>query len=149
MLSLNEKLRAKLQEIPAQKRFLITSHDAFNYFARRYLATAEEIKGDLWQGRVAAPEGLAPDGQLSAADIQYIVDRIKQHRIEVVFPESNVNADALKKIVQCSKSLGISVRLSEAVLFADAMGPPGSEADSYFKMMEWDIDTLFGAWKER
>ena len=74
----------------------MTSHDAFNYFARAYLADPEEVE---WQKRFEAPEGLAPDGQLSVADIQRIIDHICMYRIAVLFPESNVSRDSLRKII--------------------------------------------------
>ncbi len=61
---LHEKMRVAderafqmLQAIPQEKRYLVTSHDAFNYFTRHYLAVPGELN---WQTRCEAPEGLAP-----------------------------------------------------------------------------------------
>jgi manganese/zinc/iron transport system substrate-binding protein len=148
MKAAHEKILQSLQETPPQKRFLVTSHDAFNYFAKAYLAEKNEKKNGEWKKRFAAPEGLAPDGQLSGADIQEIVDHLILYRIPVVFPETNVSRDSLKKIVNACKQQGLSVRISALALYGDAMGPPGSNAQSYLEMLQYDSDVLLEEWKK-
>jgi manganese/zinc/iron transport system substrate-binding protein len=133
MEMLHENIYALLQKIPAEKRYLVTSHDAFNYFAKRYLR--EEGEEDA-KKRFIAPEGLAPDGQLRTADIQRTIDHLSLYQIGVVFPESNVSRDSLKKIVSVCAQKGLDVRIAPDELYADAMGAEGSSADNYFKMME-------------
>src|SRR3990167_3637979 len=96
MLQMDEAhlaLIEKMRKIPSEKRYLVTSHDAFHYFARCYLANPGEKS---WEDRFAAPEGLAPDGQLSPVDIQGIIDYLRAHKISVVFPESNVSRDSIR-----------------------------------------------------
>jgi manganese/zinc/iron transport system substrate-binding protein len=144
MRDVHQSLRAQLQEVPASKRFLVTSHDAFNYFARSYLAEERETS---WKERVAAPEGLAPDGQLSSADIQKIIKHLMSHQIGVVFPESNVSRDSLRKIVSACQEKGLLVKVSDHVLYGDAMGPVGSDADTYLKMMKHNGAVLRGDWQ--
>lgn len=123
--SLRERMEKTHQEIlhmvhriPASRRYFVTSHDAFQYFTRSYLADKGEID---WTKRFAAPEGLAPDGQLSPVDIQRMIDYIKQNRIAIVFTESNVNRDSLEKIADASRELGCRVQICEEPLFADAI----------------------------
>lgn len=144
---MHERIYVNLQKIPKEKRFLITSHDAFNYFARTYLASPEETTREEWQKRFAAPEGLAPDGQLSTSDIQKIIDHLIHYRIGVVFPESNLSKGSLKKIVYACREKGVQVKVSEEILYGDAMGSPGSNADSYFKMMEHNATALAKEWQ--
>jgi manganese/zinc/iron transport system substrate-binding protein len=144
MMHEHRTIYADLQQVPQEKRFLVTSHDAFHYFTRAYLAAPDEKE---WQQRCAAPEGLSPDGQLSAADIQKIVDHLVKYQIHVVFPESNVSRDSLKKIVHACAQKGLKVVISQEALYADAMGPQGSDADTYLKMMRHDADVLIGDWK--
>ncbi len=143
MLSAHEKIRATLAAIPSEKRFLVTSHDAFHYFTRSYLA--EEGDED-WQQRCAAPEGLSPDGQLSVTDIQRIIDHLCLYQVGVVFPESNLSRDSLRKIVSSCREKGLDVKISNQVLYGDAMGPPGSGADSYLKMIEHNAAVLLRDW---
>lgn len=146
MLLKHKQIYQDLQNIPQQKRYLVTSHDAFNYFTRAYLATPDEKTQAAWQKRVAAPEGLAPEGQLSAADIQQIIDHLIKYQIQVVFPESNVSRDSLKKIVHACAQKGLSVKISSDVLYGDAMGSVNSGADSYLKMLQHDADAMINAW---
>jgi manganese/zinc/iron transport system substrate-binding protein len=130
------KVRRLMQSIPEDNRYLVTSHDAFNYFTRAYLATDEELINGGWQNRFAAPEGLAPESQLSATDIQQIIEHLDKYRIHVVFPESNVSKDSIRKIVQASKEKNLNVQMADTYLYADAMGRPGSDGDTYIKMIE-------------
>lgn len=124
-----------LQAIPEHKRYLVTSHDAFNYFARTYLATEQEKISGAWQDRFAAPEGLSPVSQLSTADIQIIIDHLKRFKINVLFPESNVSKASIRKILSAGEEHGLNLHIASDALYADAMGPPGSEGDTYLKMV--------------
>ena len=147
MWNAHKTILDKLSVISPEKKFLVTSHDAFNYFARTYLAPAEEVEKGEWKERFKAPEGLAPEGQLSVSDIQKIIRHVQEHHIQVVFPESNVSRDSLKKIVQVCAQKEMGIKLCTSVLYGDAMGPTGSDADSYLKMMEHNAEVLFHAWK--
>ena len=64
------------------------------------------------------------------------------HKVSVVFPETNVNLDSLKKIMQVAKEEGLTVRLAEEPLYGDAMGEAGSSGDSYLKMMTHNVRTI-------
>jgi manganese/zinc/iron transport system substrate-binding protein len=142
MLHAHEEIKIMMMEISPEKRYLVTSHDAFNYFTRSYLATPEEIAFNSWQKRFAAPEGLAPESQLSVTDIQLIIDHLGKHHIQVLFPESNVSRDSIKKIVQAGKEKGLDLTIANASLYADAMGKQGSEGDSYLKMIAYNAKTI-------
>jgi manganese/zinc/iron transport system substrate-binding protein len=138
----HQSILAQMHEIPQEKRFLVSSHDAFNYFARAYLAEpSESVEG--WRSRFAAPEGLAPDGQLSVADIQKLIAHVVDHKIGVVFTESNVSRDALKKIAHGCKAKGHPVTLSPHSLYADSMG-----SSTYLEMIAHNAKILEETWKE-
>lgn len=139
MLHSHQLISEKLSAIPDDKRFLVTSHDAFHYFSRRYLGP------DI--SRCTAPEGLAPDGQLSSRDIQRIVDYLTDRNVGVVFSESNVSHDSLRKIISVCLHKGLKVRLSDQILYADALGAPGSGAASYLAMMEHNAEVLVHEWQ--
>lgn len=141
MTEAHQKVKDELQTIPSAKRYLVTSHDAFNYFTRAYLAETGESEKE-WAQRFAAPEGLAPESQISTTDIQAIVSHLEQYRIHVLFPESNVNRDSIKKIVESAKQKGLNVRISDTPLFADAMGKPGSDGDTYIKMIQHNVTVI-------
>lgn len=142
MQEAHKAIRIEMLEIPQQQRYLVTSHDAFNYFTRAYLAEESEIGENTWQKRFAAPEGLAPESQLSTAEIQYIIDYMHQHHIHMLFPESNVSKDSIRKIVDAGKEKGLNLKLAADFLYADAMGKPGSDGDTYLKMIKHNADTI-------
>lgn len=142
LTEVHNNIKLKLHQIPKDKRYLVTSHDAFNYFARAYLAEPEELKDNTWEIRFQAPEGLAPDSQLSSKDIQHILDHLAQYKINVIFPESNVSQDSIQKIINAGTKKGLSVRIATDPLYGDAMGPPGSPGETYPKMIEHNAEVI-------
>jgi len=135
LLQTDQAIREVLQEVPDEKRYLVTSHDAFNYFARAYLATEEERQNGNWQSRFEAPEGLAPESQLSVADIQAIIRHLERFNIHVLFPESNVSQDSIRKVVSAGNEQGLDLRIADLPLYGDAMGEKGIEAGTYQGML--------------
>ena len=106
-------------------------------FTKAYLAPKDEQFQGKWRSRCQAPEGLAPEGQLSAADIRHTVQHLKAFTINVIFPESNVNADALKKIQDVCHEEGFEVELVLEALYGDAMGD-----GSYEDMIHHNVQTI-------
>lgn len=141
MMKAHEDVKKELQAIPSSKRYFVTSHDAFSYFTRVYLADENE-EVSKWQERFVAPEGLAPESQISVTDIQAIIKHLKLYNIRVLFPESNVNRDSIRKIVQAAKEMGVDVKICDCYLYADAMGKPGTDGDSYIKMLKHNAKTI-------
>ncbi len=129
------ELRARLGAVPEEKRYLVTTHDAFHYFARRYL-------GEDWEERVVAPEGLAPEGQLSLADIQNVIEYLAVRGVEVLFPESNLSRDAIRKIVDVGRKRDLKVRIAREPLYTDAMGERGSAGETYAGMMRYNGEAI-------
>jgi len=135
MLSEHSLLQKAMRLVPDEKRYLVTSHDAFHYFARAYLA-----QGEGWEARCVAPEGLAPEGQLSSQDINRVAQHLTQYEIGVVFPESNMSQDALKKVISCCSH---KVRCSDKPLYGDAIGP-----GDYLDMIRHNVETLKDEWSQ-
>lgn len=135
----SRRMSEKMKQVPQEKRFLITSHDAFNYFTKKYLAEPGE---EEWQRRTLAPEGLVPEGQLSVLDLQRVCDFLCSHQLAVVFSESNMSQNALKKVIAICSEQGLEVKLADAPLYGDAMAERGEESGAYFRMVEHNIDTL-------
>lgn len=142
MLKEHRQMQELFQKIPEENRYLITSHDAFNYFARVYLASADERQSGDWQKRVAAPEGLAPESQLSTTDIRLILNIIKKHHISVIFPESNVSQASIRKLMDAGNEEGLKLIIANEPLYADAMGSAGSSGDTYLKMLQHNGEVI-------
>lgn len=142
LTTVHEDVKNTLHRIPKEKRYLVTSHDAFNYFSKAYLAEENELSDGSWPIRFEAPEGLAPDSQLSSSNIQHILDHLAKYQIQVIFPESNVSQDSIRKIVDAGRKKGLTVLISEDPLYGDAMGPVGSPGETYPKMLQHNAEVI-------
>jgi manganese/zinc/iron transport system substrate-binding protein len=131
-----------MRQIPDENRFLVTSHDAFSYFAKAYLAGDNEKERHEWNKRFISPEGLSPESQLSLADIRLIIDHLIRYHIEVIFSESNVSKDSVNKIVNAGREKGLKIEIPSVTLYADAMGYKGSNADTYLKMIQHNAQAI-------
>lgn len=121
LLDVHFQIEKKLSQIPDEQRYLVTSHDAFRYFVRAYFATDEERSEETWYRRLASPQGLAPEGQISSADIAAIVDFVHEHQVHVVFPESNLSKKALHKVVDVAFQKEVDLTVTDDVLYGDVM----------------------------
>ena len=139
---IDQEILEIIQKIPAQNRYLVTSHDAFSYFAKAYLVDKNR-QDDHWQERFYAPEGLSPESQLSTLDIQRTLDFIQLHNIHVIFPESNVNKDSLRKIVEVGNEKKFNLKMSQDPLYGDAMEKTPCGTGTYKAMMHYNANTLY------
>lgn len=145
LLLADAKAREQLSSLPKEKRYLVTSHNAFRYFTRRYLAPDDEVEAGTWEVRCNAPEGLAPEAELSCMDILRLVDHIHTFSVTTLFPESNVSHASLEKIQNASLKKGREVHFSTAHLYGDGMG----DAPSYLSMMRHNVRVIAEELKAR
>lgn len=125
----------RLQSIDLSKRYLVTSHASFNYFTKHYLSQESED----WRSRCISVEGLAPESQINLKDLIEITYKVQKLKIDVLFAESNVNHDSLKKIVYAARKNGSSVHICDKDLYGDAM----SEASSYLDMINHNVSVIY------
>jgi ABC-type Zn uptake system ZnuABC Zn-binding protein ZnuA len=112
--------------VPVDQRKLITTHDSFGYFARRYDI---EVVGALIPS-------LSTQAQPSAKDVQALVEQIRAEDVNAIFPESSLNP-RLERAV--AREAGAEVG---GALWADALGPEGSDGATYVDAMAADVATL-------
>ena len=134
MKILHQWVLEKVTELPAEKRILITSHDAFNYFGRAY------------GFQVVGLQGVSTADEAGLADMAKMVDFIKQKNIKSVFIESSVPHNTIERI---SKDSGARIG---GELFSDAMGTPGQmengyDLGTYEGMIKHNINTVVNALK--
>lgn len=122
--ALDAEVKAAFAAIPAERRKVVTSHDAFGYFGAAY--GVEFI----------APTGMSTDAEASAADVAGIIDQIKAEHITAVFVENITNT---KLIDQIAAETGATVG---GELFSDALSGPDGPAPTYLKMFEWNTGQL-------
>lgn len=148
---LNEWILEQIHSIPEERRYLVTSHDAFSYFVRQYFASLEEQADGSWKKRLCAPEGLAPEGQLGISDIERVLQFCEKYQIQVLFPEDNVNQSPLRKVVDTAQHRGLNVHLSSQPLFGDTMGEELTcgVGHAYAHMMRHNAQVLLSELKEK
>lgn len=127
---LDKEVRDAVAKIPPDKRRIITSHDAFAYFAHEYGI------GFL------APEGISTDAEASAADVAKLIQQIRQQRASALFVE---NISDHRLIEQIGRETGLKV---SGVLFSDALSTKQGPAASYIEMMRHNMRTILGAINE-
>jgi len=139
MIAKDHDLLHQMQNLASTQRFVVTSHDGYRYFIKRYVADPGE---DDWEKRFIAPQGLAPDGQVGILDIKEVIDFLYKNNIHVVFPEANVSRDVLKKIVSICLEKGWQVTIADSPFFGDTMGDGEIRAGSYLDMIEHNVETF-------
>jgi len=117
--------------VPAERRKLITNHDTFGYFAKRY---GFEVVGTVF-------EGVSTEQEPSAQQIAELVERIREENVPAVFTENTVNARLAEQIAD---EAGVNV---VTTLYTDALGEPGSDADTYITMVRYDAEQIVNALK--
>ncbi|MEM8529169.1 MAG: zinc ABC transporter substrate-binding protein [Bacteroidota bacterium] len=127
---LDKYIQKRIQEIPEPKRVLITSHDAFQYYGKKYGIRLESVLG------------VSTEGDAQTSDILRLNKTIKDSQIPAVFIESTVNPKLLEQIATDNKvSIG-------GQLFADSIGDEDSNAPTYYDMMKYNTDTIVEALKQ-
>lgn len=113
-------------------KYLVTAHDAFGYYTR--LAGLKSI----------GLQGLSTETEVSAHDIQAIVDTIVEKQIPAIFVESSVSEDAVQAVQAAARARGWDVVLG-GELYSDALGPAGTEGSTYLGMLQHNTITIFQA----
>ena len=130
--SLDRWIRRQINTIPPQKRVLITAHDAFSYFGRRY---GVEVKG---------LQGISTLSEFGLRDVSDLVNFIVGHGIPAVFVETSVSDKSLKAVMAGVKERGGQVRIG-GNLYSDAMGKAGTPDGTYIGMVKHNVRTIVEA----
>ncbi|TVQ49749.1 MAG: metal ABC transporter substrate-binding protein [Gloeocapsa sp. DLM2.Bin57] len=126
---LHEWIKAQIATIPEEQRFLITTHDAFGYYAQAYDIP---VAGTLI--------GISTEEQPSAQTLQNLVTEIKTLGVKAIFAETTINPSLIATVASEA-----GVKLAPGKLYSDSLGIPGSEADTYIKMLKTNTLTIVEA----
>lgn len=118
----------RVEQLAPQKRKVVTSHDAYNYFARAY---GFEVRG---------LQGISTVDKPGLQNIRKAVKYIRENGISVIFAETSVPRDAVEKVAQEA-----GCRIYEHELYSDALGKPGSQAASFLGMFSFNLETILTA----
>jgi manganese/zinc/iron transport system substrate-binding protein len=124
----------KVSELPPERRILVTSHDAYNYFGRAY------------GFQVVGLQGISTVTEAGLADVTKLVDFIKANQVKAIFVESSVPPTAIQRISRDAR-----VKIG-GELFSDALGTPGQiengyDLGTYEGMVRHNITTIVEALK--
>jgi zinc/manganese transport system substrate-binding protein len=122
--ALEKRTQTRIAAVPVERRRVITSHDAFGYFARAYKVSFYPL------------QGLSTGSEASAADVVRILNEIKKNKVTAIFAENISDPRVLERI---AKDTGAKIG---GTLFADALSAPGTDADTYLKMFEHNVSTI-------
>lgn len=121
--SLDQYCEQVLKSVPRQARVLITAHDAFNYFGKRY---GYEVLGI---------QGLSTESEAGVQDIEKLVQVIVERKIQAVFVESTVSPRNIQALIEGAKAQGHQVTIG-GELFSDAMGRSDTYEGTYLGMID-------------
>ena len=130
--TLHDDLQNLAAQIPAQRRVLVTTHDAFGYLGRAY---GFEVRG---------LQGLNTETEVGVADVRELAAFIIEHRIPAMFVETSTPSQGIKAVQAAVRAKGFEVEIGGG-LFADAMGTPGTPEGTYIGLMRHNIDTIVKA----
>ncbi|BAU66892.1 periplasmic solute binding protein [Stanieria sp. NIES-3757] len=126
---LNRWINQQIATIPEEQRKLVTTHDAFQYYAHAY---GLDITGTLI--------GISTEEQPSAQTVKNLADSIKQTKITTIFAETTINPKLIQTVAEEA-----GVQLAPQQLYSDSIGAPGSEGDTYLKMLVTNTKTIVEA----
>lgn len=129
---LDEEVKQMVQRVPSEKRVIITAHDAFGYFGRAYQF---EVKG---------LQGTSTATQTGTQGVQELAKIIGSRKIPVIFGETSVPDEGITAVLQAvgKQFPGVKVKLSDARLYSDALGDPGTEGGTYIGMVRHNVRTI-------
>lgn len=134
LLELDGWVAERLAELPEDRRVMITAHDAFGYFGRRY---GIEVVG---------LQGISTLSEAGLQDVERVVNLVVERRIPAIFVESSVPRRSIEAVRAAVRDQGHEVEVG-GTLFSDSMGAAGSPEGTYPGMVRHNVNTLVEALK--
>jgi ABC-type Zn uptake system ZnuABC Zn-binding protein ZnuA len=124
--ALDRGIAACMNRVPKAQRKLVTDHDAFGYFARRY---GIDVVGAVIPSQTT-------QAQSSARDVARLTALIRREHVKAVFPESSINAKLAQAIARQTGAV------SSLELYGDTLGPKDSSGATYLTMERANADAM-------
>ena len=121
--------RTTLSLVPAERRVLVTAHDAFSYFGRAY------------DFEVLGIQGISTDSEAGLNRISTLVDTLVTRNLPSVFVETSVSDRNMRALVEGAAAQGHTVSIGGS-LFSDAMGPDGTYEGTWLGMIDHNVTTI-------
>lgn len=125
--ALDREVRETIAKLPAERRKVISTHDAFGYFAKAYGIA------------FIAPQGVSTEAEATARDVARIITQIRKEKIPAVFLENVSDPRLMRRI---SEESGAKLG---GTLFSDALTDEKGAAPTYIDMIRYNIKALTSA----
>lgn len=122
--AIEQKLKRAIDEVPPDKRYIVTCEGAFSYLARDY--GLKEVY--IW--------AVNAEQQATPRQVEKVINTVKANQIPAVFCESTINNQAQ---LQVAKETGAKFA---GVFYVDSLSPPDGQAPTYLKLLEYNVNTL-------
>ena len=129
LADLHARLRTRIETIPADRRVLVTAHDAFRYFGRAY---GIEVVG---------VQGTSTESEAGLGDINRLVELVVTRGIPAVFVETSVSDRDLAALREGARARGHEVAIGGR-LFSDSLGGPGSGGETLEEALAANVEAI-------
>jgi ABC-type metal ion transport system, periplasmic component/surface adhesin len=129
LIKLDIWIQEQIATIPPKNRKLVTTHDAFQYYAHGYKL---EVIGTLI--------GISTEEQPSAKTVKTLANSIQIAGVPAIFAETTINPQLITMVAEES-----GVKLAPEQLYSDSVGAPGSAGETYIKMLVKNTQTIVEA----
>jgi len=126
---LDDAIRGRIATIPAERRVLVTAHDAFRYFGAAY---GIEVVG---------VQGASTTSEAGLGDINRLVDLVVSRGLPAVFVETSVADRNVAALIEGATARGHAVGLGGR-LYSDSLGPPGSDGETLEAALTTNVETI-------
>lgn len=136
LAGLDAEVRGKIGALPADRRVMVTGHDAFRYFGAAY---GLEVHG---------LQGVSTAAETTTRDVQELATFLGEKKVPAVFGETSVPPKGLQAVLNAVREkYGFEVRLvgGDDALYSDALGEPGTPAETYVGMVRHNVGVIVGA----
>lgn len=127
---LHDEITAAFAPIPEDQRVIITSHDAFNYYARAY---GVEVHGVV---------GISTDAQPTGQRVEALRTLVRDRGVKALFIETSTSPTLNNIVKKVADESGIAIG---GTLYSDSLGAPGTPGDTYLGMLRHNTDVIVRA----
>lgn len=132
LTALDAEVRERIAAIPPAQRLLVTSHDAFAYFGRRYGI------------EVAAIQGISTAAEATTADVERVAELLATRRVPAAFVETSVPRQTVDALLAATAERGFRASIG-GELYTDSAGEPGTPEGTYTGMVRRNAELIASA----